>query len=98
MSNFAIVATFEIAPGQMDKFLRLIAAHRDRCLKDEPSTLRFDILRPQKEENKVMLYEVYQDEAAFQLHWNGPHVARVREETAIMVAKVTGIRCSVLAH
>ena len=41
-----------------------------------------------------MLYEVYEDEAAFQVHWNGPSVARMRAETAGLVTKLTGIRCS----
>lgn len=96
MAKFAIVATFEIAQGQMDAFLALLIAHRDRCLKDEPGTLRFDVLRPRNEENSVLLYEVYADDAAFQGHWNGAHVARMRSETAGMVTKLTGIRCSLL--
>jgi len=101
MAKFAIVATFDIAAGRMDEFLPLLLAHRDRCLKDEPGTLRFDVLRPRNEENKVMLYkvmlyEVYEDDAAFQIHWNGPSVARMRAETTEMVAKLAGIRCSLL--
>lgn len=96
MAKFVIVATFEIAQGQMDAFLPLLIAHRDRCLKDEPGTLRFDVLRPRNEENSVLLYEVYADDAAFQVHWNGPHVARMRAETTGMVTKLTGIRCSLL--
>ncbi len=96
MAKFAIVATFEISPGQIDAFLPLLLAHRDRCLKDEPGTLRFDILRPRNEENKLMLYEVYEDDAAFQVHWNGPSIARMREETTGMMSKLTGIRCSLL--
>ncbi|HEV2054083.1 MAG TPA: putative quinol monooxygenase [Methylomirabilota bacterium] len=93
MAKLAIVATFEIAPGQIDAFLPLLLAHRDRCLKDEPGTLRFDILRPEK---NLMLYEVYDDEAAFQAHWNGPSSARCREEAAGVVSKLTFIRCSLL--
>jgi quinol monooxygenase YgiN len=96
MAKFAIVATFEITRGRMDEFLTLLTAHRDRCLGDEPGTLRFDLLRPRTEENRVLLYEVYADDAAFQVHWNGPHVARMRAETSGMVAKLTGIRCSLL--
>jgi quinol monooxygenase YgiN len=96
MGKFAIVATFEVAQGRMDEFLPLMIAHRDRCLKDEPGTLRFDLLRPRKEENSVLLCEVYVDDAAFQVHWNGPHVARMRAETKGMVTKVTGIPCSLL--
>ena len=94
MAKFAIVATFEIAPEQIDAFLPLLLAHRDRCLKDEPGTLRFDVLR--NEENKLMLYEVYEDDAAFQVHWNGPSIARMREEAAGIVRKLTVIRCSLL--
>ncbi len=94
MAKFAIVATFEIAPEQIDAFLPLLLAHRDRCLKDEPGTLRFDVLR--NEESKLMLYEVYEDEAAFQVHWNGPSIVRMREEATGIVRKLTAIRCSLL--
>ncbi len=52
----------------MDAFLPLLIAHRDRCLEDEPGTLRFDVLRPRNKENSVLLYEVYADDAAFQVH------------------------------
>jgi quinol monooxygenase YgiN len=96
MAQFAIVATFEIVPGRMDEFLPLLVAHRDRCLKDEPGTVRFDVLRPRNDEHQVMLYEVYTDDAAFQVHWNGPHLARMRAETTGMVAKLSGIRCTLL--
>ena len=93
MAKFAIVATYEIASEQIDAFLPLLLAHRDRCLKDEPGTLRFDVLRP---ENNLMLYEVYEDEAAFQVHRNGPSITRFREEAAGVVRKLTFIRCSLL--
>jgi quinol monooxygenase YgiN len=94
MAKLAIVATYEIAPGQIDVFLPLLLAHRDRCLKDEPGTLRFDVLRP--ENNNLMLYEVYEDEAAFQVHSNGSSIARIREEAAGVEKKLTFIRCSLL--
>ena len=96
MAKFAIVATFEIVEGRMDEFLVLLMAHRDRCLKDEAGTLRFDVLRPRSEESNVLLYEVYADDAAFHIHWNGPHVARMRAETTGMVSKLTAVRCSLL--
>ena len=41
VDGFAIVATFYVAEGRVDEFLPLLLAHRDRCLKDEPGTLRF---------------------------------------------------------
>jgi quinol monooxygenase YgiN len=94
--KFAIVATIEIAPGRMDEFLPLLMAHRSRCLKDEPGTLQFEVLRPRDDNTKVMLYEVYRDEAAFDAHWKGPSVARQREEGAGMVVNLSGTRCTLL--
>ncbi len=93
MSKCAVVATYEIAPEQIAVFLALLLAHRDRCLKDEPGTLRFDVLQP---ESNLMLYEVYADEVAFQAHRNGPSVTRFREEAAGVERKLTFISCSLL--
>jgi (4S)-4-hydroxy-5-phosphonooxypentane-2,3-dione isomerase len=96
MPRFATVATIEVALGRRDQFLPLLAAHRARCLKDEPGTLRFDILLPRDDDTKVLSYELYEDDAAFDVHRNGPSFARWREETVGMVVKVYGTRCAVL--
>ena len=63
---------------------------RARCLKDEPGTLQFEVLSPREDDTKVLLYEVYRDDAAFHVHWNGTSVARLREEAAGMIVKVYG--------
>ena len=94
MPKLAIVATIEVAPGRRDEFLPLLMAHRARCLKDEPGTLQFDPLVPRDDETKVLLYEVYQDDAAFDAHFNGPSIARLREEAAGMIVQLQGTRCN----
>jgi (4S)-4-hydroxy-5-phosphonooxypentane-2,3-dione isomerase len=94
MPKLAIVATVEIQPGHLDECLRVLVAHKARCLKDEPGTLQFDVLRPNEGDTRVMIYEVYQDEAAFNAHWNGPSTARAREEAGKMFVKITGVRCT----
>src|SRR5262245_30721203 len=53
-----IIATIEVVPGRMNEYLPLILAHRARCLKDEPGTLALEVLRPQDEDNKVIVYEI----------------------------------------
>jgi (4S)-4-hydroxy-5-phosphonooxypentane-2,3-dione isomerase len=93
LSKFAVIATYEIAPDQIEVFLSLLRAHRDRCLKDEPGTLSFEILRP---EQSLMLYEVYENEAALQAHRNGPLVARFRDEAAKVERKLSFITCNIL--
>ena len=95
MPRLAIVATIEVAPGRRDELLPLLMAHRARCLKDEPGTARFDVLRPQDGDAKVVIYEVYRDQAALDAHMNGSSLARLRKEAAGMMANVSGIRCTV---
>jgi quinol monooxygenase YgiN len=41
-------------------------------LATEPGTLKFEILVPQKEDDTIMLYEVYASPEAFEAHWTGP--------------------------
>ena len=86
INKFAVVATYEIAPDLIDRFLPVLFAHRDRCLANEPGTLRFEVLRPAE---NLMLFEVYADEAAFDAHRNGPWVTRFREEAAAIERTLT---------
>ena len=74
--------------------LTLLMAHRARCLADEPGTLQFEVLLPREDQTKVLLYEVYTDDAAFEAHWSGPSTNRLREEAAEMIVGVKGTRCA----
>ena len=96
MPRFAIIGTVEVAPGRMDEFLPLLMAHRARCLADEPGTLHFEVLKPRNDDTKVMLYEVYQGEAAFDAHSKGPSITRLREKAAGMMVTVSGTRGTLL--
>jgi len=96
MPKFANVVTIEVATGRRDQFLPLLAAHKARCLKDEPGTLQFEILLPKDDDTKVLSYEVYRDAAAFEVHLNGPSLAQLGEEIAGMVIKLHGVRCAVV--
>ena len=96
MPKFALVGTFELVPGRKDQFLPLLKAHKARCLKDEPGTLQFEILRPTGDDTKIVSYEVYRDDAAFDTHRNGASFSRWREETAGMIANVHVTTCAVL--
>ena len=96
MPRFANVVTIEVAPGRREQLLPLLAAHRSRCLKDEPGTLEFEILLPKEDGTKVLSYEVYNDDTAFEVHRNGRSLAQLREELAGMGVKLRGTRCTVV--
>ena len=93
MPKLAIIGNLEIVPGHLQRVLPLLMAHRARCLSDEPGTLQFEVLLPRDDETKVLLYEVYADDAAFATHWNGPSTNRLRQEALGMIVGVTGTRC-----
>ena len=94
MPRFALVATIEVTTGRRDELLPLLRAHGARCLKDEPGTLQFDVLVPREDDAKLLLYEVYRDDAAFESHRNGASIARFREEAAGMLGKIHATRCT----
>jgi quinol monooxygenase YgiN len=96
MPKLAILGTFEAAPGRRDQLVPLLMAHRARVLKDEPGTLQFEILTPHDDAAKVLVCEIYRDDAAFDAHRASPSIARFRAESAGMVAKLLVTRCALV--
>jgi len=94
MPKLAIIATIDVAPGKRDQVLPLLLAHRDRSLRDEPGTLKFDVLVPREDASKLLLHEVYQDDAAFEAHRNARSITQFRKESAEFGVKVSGTWCT----
>ena len=88
MPKLAIIATIEAVPGKRDQVIPLLKEHGARCLKDETGTLQFEIMVPRDDVTKIYLHEVYQDNAAFETHRAAASIARFRQETAGMIAKI----------
>ena len=95
MPKFANVVTIDVAPGQRDQVVTLLAAHKAR-LKNEPGTLQFEVLLPKDDDTKVFSFELYRDAAAFEAHLHGPSLAQLLKETAGMVMGLHGTRCAVV--
>ena len=89
MRRLAVIVEIEVAPGRRDQLLPLLMAHRTRCLKDEREiTLQLDVLVPYDNDTKVLSYEIYKDDAAFEVHRNGSSLAQFRADTAGMIVKM----------
>lgn len=73
-----------LKPGTRDKFVKIATAHRGRVLDREPGCHHFDVLTQDDEPDQVCLYEIYEDQAAFELHGKTEYMAAYREETADM--------------
>ena len=94
MPKLAIIATIDVQAGRKDQLLPLLKAHGARALKDEPGTLHFEVLIPRENDTKLIVYEVYQDDAAFEAHRNAPSIALFRQEAAGLIEKLDVTRCT----
>ena len=89
MPRLAVIVEIEVVPGRRDQLLPLLMAHRTRCLRDEAGiTLQIDALVPYDNDRKVLSYEIYRDDGAFEVHRNGSSLAQFREDTAGMIVKM----------
>ncbi len=86
MSAIVLFVELDTVPGQRDAFLARAREHRGNVQKNEPDCQRFDISVPDDEDNKVRLYEVYADQAAFDHHMETAYMKAYRADTGPMVA------------
>ena len=85
MSRYAVTVEFDVRPGAIDAFLRLITENARVSVRDEPGCRQFDVMLPRNAASKVFLYEVYDDEAAFAAHTRTAHFAAFDRDSAPLV-------------
>lgn len=93
---YAIIVTFRIAEGSFPRFLDLIRENAARSLADEPGCSRFDVLTDPAAADTVVLYEIYDDEAAFRHHTTTAHFKVFDAQSAPMVAEKTVLQLDLL--
>lgn len=92
MGQFALLVEFEVKDGMVEAFLPLISENAKTSVQNEPGCRQFDVLRVSGEPNRVTLYEIYDDEAAFEAHRTMPHLADFLAKVRPMLAKQTATR------
>jgi quinol monooxygenase YgiN len=84
--SFVIAVDFKIKPGQMAAFRKLIDDNARASVRDEPGCSRFDVCANRKDADRILLYEIYDDRAAFDAHLKTKHFAVFNEVSAPLVA------------
>ncbi len=74
-----LVVTIDIKPGFKEKFVEAILDDAQGSLATEPGCLRFDVIQDEQNGNRIYLYEVYTNRAAFDAHTKAPHFHRWRD-------------------
>lgn len=92
MSKIALIVEYTTKEGCLEAFLELIAPHA-AASREEPGTLRFDVLLPQEDADKVVLYELYADQEAYDFHANSERLAALRKAVPELVTGRKGMLC-----
>lgn len=74
-----LVAKYHVKPGNVDKVLDGLQRMKPLVQRDEPACLFYQVSRSSEDENLVMLYEHYRDEAALGAHRETPHFKAIIE-------------------
>ena len=70
---FSIFVTINVKPDRVDEFTQASFGDAQGSVRDESGCYRFDIHQDAENLNRFYLYEVYQDEAAFEAHLETSH-------------------------
>ncbi|QND52923.1 antibiotic biosynthesis monooxygenase [Phyllobacterium sp. 628] len=87
MTELTIIVEFETNDGCEEEFTTLIREHARKTLEEEAGCLRFEVIKPIERDgtpipNKVMVNELYANEAAVRAHENNPRIPKVRAANA----------------
>ncbi len=89
MSGYVIMVDFKLRPGAGPAFRRLIDENARASAQGEPGCRRFDVMEPKGQIDRVMLYEIYDDRAAFEAHLKTLHFASFNRDSEPLVAEKT---------
>lgn len=70
---YCLLLKTQLKPGSLEAFMEAMRINAAASVRDEPGCLVFDVLRDRSDPDRVWLYEVYTDEAAFEAHMQTPH-------------------------
>ena len=73
MSNFVLWVELTAKPGQAERLRGELLNVGRASLGDEPGCHRFEVLTLRNSPDSLAIYEVYEDEAAFNAHKETPH-------------------------
>jgi quinol monooxygenase YgiN len=82
---FVLVVNIRIKPENVERFMPMVLANAGEARK-EPGCKQFDVLVDPQDKASVMLYEVYNDEKAFELHQQTPHFKKYLAEAVPLLA------------
>ena len=95
---YSLLLKTYLQPGSLERFMVAMSVNAASSVRDEPGCLVFDVLRDRSEPDLVWLYEVYEDEAAFEAHLLTAHFIHSRPLVDPLIVRQDVIEADVLAR
>ena len=83
--SFVLQVQIRIKPQNMDRFMQKLQENA-KAARKEAGCSQFDVLVDPQDRTKVMLYEVYPDEKAFEIHRQGAAFKKYVAEAVPLLA------------
>ena len=83
--SFVLAVNIRIKPESIDAFMKGVLENA-RSARKEPGCRQFEVLVDPNERTKVLLFEVYDDERAFEAHQQTPHFKKYLAEAVPLLA------------
>ena len=95
---YVISVVIEAVSGRSEALEEALLLQSENSLREELACLRFDVARDPAKNGRFFLYEVYEDEAAFEAHRQTPHYKSFSEKTAETIASKTVERWNLISE
>ncbi|MBH63670.1 MAG: antibiotic biosynthesis monooxygenase [Alphaproteobacteria bacterium] len=82
MAQVAVLAQVDIDPAQKEAFHARVQKHAADSFANEEGCLLFQVNVDQENPNRYVMYEIYRDQAAIEVHMNSDHMAAWRAASA----------------
>jgi autoinducer 2-degrading protein len=82
---FVLVVNIRIKPENVERWIPM-ALENARAARKEPGCRQFEVLVDPKDRTKIMLFEVYNDESAFEAHQQTAHFKKYLAEAVPLLA------------
>jgi len=83
--SFVLMVNIKIKPENVERWMKL-ALENAREARKEPGCRQFEVLVDPKDKTKVVLFEIYDDDKAFEAHQATPHFKKYLAEAVPLLA------------
>ena len=89
---YVVSVDFGTAPENFDRFKQIMDENAKASVADETGCREFNVYEVAASPNHLFLYEVYDDDAAFQQHTNSAHYKHFKEVSDPIITSRAGSR------